>query len=359
MSMLPRIIAAHHRQIAAPVWPAAFADWSNRIKIAVLASQVNSNLTNFPVYVDLSTLPTSFFSTVRSDGGDIRITKADGVTQVPREVVDIDTGAETGELHFKADGTLSASIDTEFYIYYGNSGASDYATNGTYGAEKVWDSNFVLVSHAGGGTDSTSNGNNGTPLGGVSYGDTPGQMGRATTYDGGSARSNQGTDSSLNITGDVTFSAWAKAGTDSNVGVLISKYNSGQDRGFLLIKASTYEMSARGRDGTATYHVSGNSTTLLSTSTWRHFVGQRDGTVWKIFAQGVQENSNDVGTSGSLSNESTLWIGCLEVNLYPFKGYIDEVRVSNIARSPDWIAAEYTNQSAPGTFYSVGTPEVQ
>jgi hypothetical protein len=29
-----------------------------------------------------------------------------------------------------------------------------------------------------------------------------------------------------------------------------------------------------------------------------------------------------------------------------------EVRISNIARSADWIAAEYNNQSSPSTFYS-------
>jgi hypothetical protein len=29
----------------------------------------------------------------------------------------------------------------------------------------------------------------------------------------------------------------------------------------------------------------------------------------------------------------------------------DEFRISNIARSPDWIATEYANQNSPGTFY--------
>jgi hypothetical protein len=33
---------------------------------------------------------------------------------------------------------------------------------------------------------------------------------------------------------------------------------------------------------------------------------------------------------------------------------LDEVRVSNIARSAGWISTEYRNQSAPATFYTVG-----
>lgn len=38
-------------------------------------------------------------------------------------------------------------------------------------------------------------------------------------------------------------------------------------------------------------------------------------------------------------------------------GQIDEIRISNIARSPAWIATEYSNQSAPSSFYTVGAEE--
>src|SRR5207249_4833764 len=38
-----------------------------------------------------------------------------------------------------------------------------------------------------------------------------------------------------------------------------------------------------------------------------------------------------------------------------WNGQIDEVRMSNAARSGDWIAAEYANQTSPSTFYSIGT----
>ncbi len=38
-------------------------------------------------------------------------------------------------------------------------------------------------------------------------------------------------------------------------------------------------------------------------------------------------------------------------------GAIDEVRVSNIARSSDWISAEYKNQSNPSAFYAIGSEQ--
>lgn len=36
-------------------------------------------------------------------------------------------------------------------------------------------------------------------------------------------------------------------------------------------------------------------------------------------------------------------------------GSLDEIRLSNVARSASWITAEYNNQSSPSTFYSVGS----
>ena len=41
-----------------------------------------------------------------------------------------------------------------------------------------------------------------------------------------------------------------------------------------------------------------------------------------------------------------------------FGGTMDEVRVSAIARPADWIAAEYSNQSAPGSFYALSAENV-
>src|SRR5438093_984238 len=54
------------------------------------------------------------------------------------------------------------------------------------------------------------------------------------------------------------------------------------------------------------------------------------------------------GTSGNIgSRGSTLY----------FKGIMDEVRVSNAARTAQWISTSYNSQSSPSTFYSVGTEE--
>ena len=122
------------------------SSWKYRVKITIDHSKVGSDLTDFPVYVDLSTLPSGFHTNVKSDGGDIRVTRSDGTTECPREIVFYDAANDKGELHFKAN-SLSSTSDTDFYIYYGNASASDYATDATYGARKVWTNGYVGVYH--------------------------------------------------------------------------------------------------------------------------------------------------------------------------------------------------------------------
>jgi hypothetical protein len=113
----------------------AFSGWSNYAIITVAHGQVVSGgVTNCPVLLTEANLPSGFWSAVKSDGSDIRITSSDGATEINFELVGIDTGAQTLELWFLA-ASLSDSTDTTFYIYYGNSGASAKASSWGQG---VW-----------------------------------------------------------------------------------------------------------------------------------------------------------------------------------------------------------------------------
>ena len=73
--------------------------WLGITKITVDHTKVSADLTDFPLYVDLSHLPDHFFNNVKTDGADIRVFKSDNVTEIPFEIVSIDTTAKTGELY--------------------------------------------------------------------------------------------------------------------------------------------------------------------------------------------------------------------------------------------------------------------
>ena len=185
----------------------AQASGQRKIQITIDHTKVAADLTNFPVYVNLANLTSNFWAWTSSGCGDIRVTSSDGTTEVPREVVTCDKTAKTGELWFKAS-SLSSSNDTTFYIYYGGI-QTDYATNATYGAQNVWDSNYKGVWHLKDGTtlsgsDSTSNTNNGTSHGSPSA--TSGQLDGAGNFSGSS--DNLGI-TAISVNGvSYTISAW-------------------------------------------------------------------------------------------------------------------------------------------------------
>jgi uncharacterized delta-60 repeat protein len=189
--------------------------WAYRKAITIQSSQVDSNLSDFPVYVDMADLGADFFSNVNGDGGDIRITTSDGQTEMAREIVDINTGGQTGELHFEAD-SLSSSSDTVFYIYYGNGGASDYAVTDTYGRNAVWSNAYDAVWHleeevAGIGNanlyvDSTGNGNDGDDE--VTATGQTGRLGNGQELDGAADYINMGDVLDKADPADFTLESW-------------------------------------------------------------------------------------------------------------------------------------------------------
>jgi len=97
--------------------------WLYRKKITVDYTKVSANLTDFPVLVKLAS-DSGLADHARSDGYDILITSSDGETKLSHEIETFNES--TGELilWFKA-ASLSSSANSEFYIYYGNSGASN------------------------------------------------------------------------------------------------------------------------------------------------------------------------------------------------------------------------------------------
>ncbi len=68
----------------------------------------------------------------------------------------------------------------------------------------------------------------------------------------------------------------------------------------------------------------------------------------------------NVGTSGTLTTTAAV----TDIGNDPvtgsrfFNGLIDEARIASVARSADWLNTEYNNQSAPGTFETLGSEQV-
>lgn len=330
--------------------------WLYRDVITINATEVDDDLTDFPVYVDLSDFDSSFFANVNADGGDIRITESDGLTEVPREIVSISTGGETGELYFKAT-TLSSTTNSTFYVYYGNSGESDYPIDDPLGAENVWDDDFLAVYHMEDedAVDSTSFDRDATAVGTLTT--TTGILGTAVsiTDSGGDDYINLNSNlSELNGGSEVTISTWVNVNEDGADDVLFATQSGTPiliwDNISGTTNNDTYTFSVGGT-GTGN-RVDAAPTGISAGGTWQLVTSAMQAGNRYIYVDGVLRNTRTGAETTIPTNTGGSNIGRWQT-AFDFGGLVDEFRISQIERSADWIAAEYSNMSAPTTFYSV------
>jgi hypothetical protein len=213
----------------------------------------------------------------------------------------------------------------------------------------VWINNFAFVSHDGGGTGSTSSGINGIPQGGVIAGDSEGRIGDATYFDGSDDGIALGTD--LMVVEDFTVSLFTKSTEPFSTTYRPHYFGAGNY--FYLITETTgkpkiYRHSSDG------WLYAEQTTGTQAYNDWVFLSGTYDGSSLKIYENGLHVGSEMA--TGNLSTPSTdLYVGYAysgAANQW-MHGVIDEVRISNTARSQGWISAEYTNQNTPTDFYTI------
>jgi hypothetical protein len=96
-------------------------------------------------------------------------------------------------------------------------------------------------------------------------------------------------------------------------------------------------------------------TSYLPLNSWVSVAATRTGSTYQLYDGGNPDNAAAMSDSG-YANAGVYKLGAAYTGSNSFGGKMDEVRISNIVRSADWIATGYNNQSSPGTFVTVGSP---
>jgi len=286
------------------------------------------------------------------------MTKADGTTELPREIVFINTGSKTGELHFRASGTLSGSSDTDFYIYYGNSGASEPAQSATYGEHNTW-INHIWVHHMQEAVDALEDSSASEVDDEASSTGTASVAGKLAGY----CHEYNGSNSSVFETGVTTYlrpssalsmEAWFYA--DATNDRVIMYHGDSTNKGWGIWLYGGYLRASIGTgNGNVwtylTYTISGN----ISTGTWYHVVVTWNGSTAKLFLNGSEVDS--YSHSGTMSYSTTqAFIGARAAQ-NKWDGKLDEIRLADIGLSDSWAPTAYNNQNSPSTFYTIGSEE--
>lgn len=336
----------YHNSIVGEDWYSE--SWTRRVKVTVDHSWVAENLTDFPIYINLASLPAGFFSAVKSDGGDIRITKTDGVSEVPFDLVNIDTSAKTGELYVKGD--LLTASDTSFYIYYGNAGASAYSVSSTYGRNKVWDNGYLAVYHLNTLTDSSGNNHNLSISGTLS--NITGKIGNGMNMNGGGTLT---TLSPISVSGDLTFQLWLNpsAWPGANPGVWRDG-SSSSGSFFNIFQGASGRPWIRWNGSNVLQPGSGFSMSLGTMQSIAYVVKSAD--FARFYAQGeLKHNANHSVATAPFSIYNFGWQFSAGEKV---QGIYDEMRLSSSARSTGWLETEFNNQNSPNSFYGVSSEEL-
>jgi hypothetical protein len=171
---------------------------------------------------------------------------------------------------------------------------------------------------------------------GTIYGATPatGQVGGALNFDGDDYVQ-VADDDSLDISDEITISAWINPSKTSSIRMIVSKYKDYAGESYLL--ELKYEKN---------YFVLAGISSLsgvqnFSTGTWYHVAATYDGSRMRVYTNG--ELDNELAISGTIPiTTQELNIGRQADNkIAPFEGLVDEVRIYDRGLSSEEIEGLY------------------
>jgi hypothetical protein len=314
--------------------------WQYSKKLLFKNAAISENLINFPVMVNLSRAGTYFWSHVGTSYKDLRFVDADGITALYFEV-EYWNYAEKKAIVWVKVPQIDAGSTTDFiYLYYGNPTPPD---SPYINSPQVWDSSFKMVQHleetSGTVTDSTSHDNDGTYHGATQ--DVPGKVDGADEFDGDSDYISMPHSDSLNLgTSDFTISVWVKYGPNNVDSDILRKGNTADTI------PNNYKIELSSNSIAGNLYDGGDSriqtTETYSDNQWHFIAFRRETSTIYLYVDGNLKGSQ-TGAGRNVNNTSTFSIGSKNPPLLEdfFDGVIDEVWISNTARSLNWINAQY------------------
>jgi len=292
------------------------------------ATLVPTTQTDFPGYVNLARLGITTLAEAQS----VRVYADEAkTTEWAREIVSVT------EMHFKVPSISATTIP---YVDWDGVRA-DYAATDTYGRNDVWSNGFGGVWHMGAGVlvDSTGQVGNSTTNEGTA---TTGKVGDATDYNG-SQRTIIPNAASINIGDELTYSMWTNGDSFSRG---LEKSNAF----FFINYTGAGSLGPLVKPGNAAADIGS-----LSTGVWYNLVGRFSATDETLDAIRDGVVIGTTSFAGPLATPGLdLFIGA-DDGSSRYDGRIDEVRISSVKRSIQWLALEHTNQNDESTFWGTWT----
>jgi hypothetical protein len=303
------------------------------------------------------------FSLFLSDGADLRITKADGITLLPYWVRGWNPTAKTAKLFLKAD-VLAALSNTVFYLYGGNSGASSLSSYSDTMTKYPDDSDGIVALYrlddldgSGQIIDSGPNGldsyRNDHSLAGSDGGNFAGED---YTFDGDSLLSEEPIgfskrtliehDDVLNLTSSGTVMFWAIHDNPDLPDPLVVKSSGFQEyKSTFRVNCFLNRYRAILGDGSSTFDRAVNTTTIAA-DTWYHVAMTWDSNFLNLYINGVVGSVPRTVTISTNTEDLGIFINPAHAqggprNWHMHGGQIDDVVILDRLISADEVDDAY------------------
>ncbi len=327
-----------------------------------------SDLTDFPVLVSFTD------ADLASTGNGGKVTNSDGYdivfTDMGSNPLKLDHeiqhyNASTGELvMWVRMPALEHDSDTEFFVYYGNSGINASQEN----AAGTWNEDYEAVLHlnengAGGDAefkDSSGNGHHGTGGGLAGDGNSSYTPSREAGAKIGPYSQDFGTGTAddiirLDAVNDGTWTAvsvqcWASHSASSDMRIFAKTWGTAATDIVWQLGTDTRRTKIRQKNDPLASAGTYAGTTDLSTA-WRLLSYTWDagnGGALRVYYDGVLETSATLSGDNLFDDATEPSIGNVPNRSRGFVGNLQECRLASVAHSQDWFVTEYNNVNNQG-----------
>lgn len=314
------------------------------MKVTFSGYDKGSTLTDFPALVVLNTNLTGFAYDrfASANAGDLRFANYSKTQELNYEIEKWNTN---GNSVVWVQVPALSGTNTYVWAHWGNDTETNPPVGTTNGA--TWTDDYLGVWHMQSDTsapDSTTNLYHGSEVGTVTK-QVDALIGDANDFDRNNDYFAVPDSADFTLSGAYTIHAWINSDVSGDVWEGYFGTYTGGSAGFI----STLRSTANNEFSIWTAGTWRYSGIALPDSSWKHVVYTRNGTAGRVYYDGKLV-ANISGLAGS--NGGELQIGAAGTG-WPanrFDGTLDEIRLSGIDRSSNWVWACWFNQASNDTF---------
>lgn len=335
-----------------PAFPAAAwwnDDWSSRKQIGVDAgitgADIRDGVADFPMLIRLHTGDFAYFGEIAEGGRDLRFL-IDDKTPLKFHVEKFDAVNEIALIWVKVPRVTAGSSSESFWMYYGNKEAAPAGDSGG-----TYDASQALVYHF--------EDNNPIPQDATAYGnhaarslaapEPAGWIGAAAKFSAaGAIEVNPSPSLRVDPGKGWTYSSWIKIDQGQPEALIFRAAEGANALELVLRNATVVARYVNGGKPTET-----SPAPVQQPGQWRHVAVVLRPDKLELYVDG--NRAGEVAVQAVAMNPTVTLGGSSNGGF--LAGYLDEVQISNVARSADWIKLSARSQSLDFNVLSFGEDE--